>query len=118
MNAEQSSKMPMRGPTESPLSGRLIRLRKRADDALSRCAGIVATACTPGKRTQHGKPLDVLRRLSNGKLRPLGISTLRDRVCMTAVRLVLDPIFEADLPPEQYANIILATRQNRRRWAP
>jgi RNA-directed DNA polymerase len=40
---------------------------------------------------------------ANGKLRPLGISTLRDRVCMTAVRLVLDPIFEADLPPEQYA---------------
>jgi len=37
------------------------------------------------------------------KLRPLGISTLRDRVCMTAAMLVLDPIFEADLPPEQYA---------------
>jgi RNA-directed DNA polymerase len=36
------------------------------------------------------------------KLRPLGISTLRDRVCMTAAMLVLDPIFEADLPPEQY----------------
>src|SRR6202011_5283961 len=32
-----------------------------------------------------------------------GISTLRDRVCMTAAMLVLDPIFEADLPPEQYA---------------
>jgi RNA-directed DNA polymerase len=40
---------------------------------------------------------------ANGKLRPLGISTLRDRVCMTAAMLVLDPIFEADLPPEQYA---------------
>jgi group II intron reverse transcriptase/maturase len=33
----------------------------------------------------------------------LGISTLRDRVCMTAAMLVLEPIFEADLPPEQYA---------------
>ena len=40
---------------------------------------------------------------ANGKLRPLGISTLRDRTCMTAAMLVLDPIFEADLPPEQYA---------------
>ena len=39
----------------------------------------------------------------NGKLRPLGISTVRDRVCMTAAMLVLEPIFEADLPPEQYA---------------
>jgi len=40
---------------------------------------------------------------ANGKLRPLGISTLRDRVCMTAAMLVLQPIFEADLPPEMYA---------------
>jgi RNA-directed DNA polymerase len=40
---------------------------------------------------------------ANGKLRPLGISTLRDRVCMTAAMLVLEPIFEADFPSEQYA---------------
>ena len=39
----------------------------------------------------------------NGKLRPLGISSVRDRVCMTAALLVLEPIFEADLPPEIYA---------------
>ena len=40
---------------------------------------------------------------ANGKLRPLGISNVRDRVCMTAALLVLEPIFEADLPPEIYA---------------
>ena len=40
---------------------------------------------------------------ANGNLRPLGISSVRDRVCMTAATLVLEPIFEADLPPEQYA---------------
>jgi RNA-directed DNA polymerase len=39
----------------------------------------------------------------DGKRRPLGISTVRDRVCMTAAMLVLAPIFEADLPSEQYA---------------
>jgi len=40
---------------------------------------------------------------ANGKLRPLGISTLRDRVLMTAAMLVLEPVFEADLPRQQYA---------------
>jgi hypothetical protein len=30
------------------------------------------------------------------------ISTLRDRVCMTAAMLMLDPICDADLSPEQY----------------
>jgi RNA-directed DNA polymerase len=39
----------------------------------------------------------------NGSKRPLGIPTIRDRVTQMAAVLVLDPIFEADLQPEQYA---------------
>lgn len=38
----------------------------------------------------------------NGKLRPLSIPTIRDRTVMMAATLVLAPIFEADLVPEQY----------------
>ena len=34
--------------------------------------------------------------------RPLGIPTIRDRVAQTAAKLVLEPIFEADLEPTAY----------------
>ena len=39
----------------------------------------------------------------DGKQRPLGIPTIKDRVVQMAVVLILEPIFEVDLQPEQYA---------------
>jgi group II intron reverse transcriptase/maturase len=39
----------------------------------------------------------------DGKQRPLGIGSIRDRVAQMAVVLVTEPIFEADLQPEQHA---------------
>jgi group II intron reverse transcriptase/maturase len=39
----------------------------------------------------------------DGKQRPLGVPTIRDRTVETAAVVVLEPIFEADLQPEQYA---------------
>ncbi len=39
----------------------------------------------------------------DGKLRPLGIPTIRDRVVQAAATLVMEPIFDEDLQPEQHA---------------
>ena len=61
VNAEQSSKRTMRRSTRQPYRGRLIRLdENERNDTFRRCAGVVAAACTQGKRTQHGKPQGVV----------------------------------------------------------
>ena len=39
---------------------------------------------------------------SNGKLRPLGIPALRDRIVQEALRAILDPIYETDFQPHSY----------------
>ena len=39
---------------------------------------------------------------SDGSKRPLGIPTIRDRVAQMAVKLVIEPIFEADFCPNSY----------------
>ncbi len=39
---------------------------------------------------------------SNGKLRPLGIPTVKDRIVQAATKLVLEPVFEADFEECSY----------------
>ena len=39
---------------------------------------------------------------SNGKVRMLGIATARDRVIQASLKLVIEPIFEAEFHPCSY----------------
>ena len=57
-------------------------------------AEVLAARCAPGADSEE----------EAGAIPPLGISCLRDRVAQMAAMLVLSPIFEADLQPEQHAS--------------
>jgi hypothetical protein len=60
VNAEQASKRTMHRPTRLPFRGRLTRLGELSEVYARSLCRVLATACTQGKRTKHGKPQGVV----------------------------------------------------------
>ena len=70
---------------------------------VDRWLGVLARDLKAGTYRPRAVRQVLIPKKQRGKFRPLGIPCLRDRVAQTAAMLVLSPIFEADLQPEQYA---------------
>ena len=68
-----------------------------------RWLGELARELKDGRYTPRPVRQVLIPKKHPGKYRPLGIPCIRDRVAQTSAVLVLEPIIEADLQPEQYA---------------
>ena len=95
-------------------SAKALAVRRVTENQGKRTSGVDGEIWdTPGKKAQgiaclrqHGYRAQPLRRTyilkSNGKKRPLGIATMKDRAMQTLYKLALDPIAETTGDPNSY----------------
>ncbi|WP_226900680.1 reverse transcriptase family protein [Nonomuraea phyllanthi] len=86
-----------RSPGVDDITAHAVRLSGREETFLERlCLQIKTQTFSPQPVREAKIPK------ANGKLRRLGIPTVADRVVQAALKLVLEPIFEADFVPCSY----------------
>ena len=81
------------------------RAHRRVHRGAAGCRGVPRRAAVARCRDRSFRPLPVRERMipkAGGKLRRLGIATIPDRVVQASLKLVLEPIFEADFLPCSY----------------
>jgi RNA-directed DNA polymerase len=90
-----------RGARSAGVDGRTARAIEQSEHGVDR----FLAELRHDLKARSFRPLPVRQRMipkANGKLRALGIPTVRDRVAQASMKLVLEPIMEADYHPVSY----------------